>query len=396
MATARALASNTMARVEVVPWSMARTCCGVLMGCGPAPGCAWRECSPPRGKKRPDRQLVQAAAGDTADQRTCDRHPPVVLRRRQRLRPPSGEEAEQARAKVARRGDGPGLEIPGAGPDGRDQEPDHERSRVGRRSEGVELLGNGKDPQHQESGKRNLVHERVPGRDALARMREEPARGAAVAGARQVMHEVVVVDDRPEHQIDETRPEKCARYLGDDVWKHLVAREAAKQGQRERHGGIRVGARHRASDIDGERDRETPRNAYAPIGVLVGAWIVERVHRGRRVAEAQDDEGRHALRDQLPGPHTRLGDGTGAALEPHIGRGRLYSHSGPSTMQPRRESALDQVQRVVRSTRPGSASRGGPGGAAPRPTRSGNRPTSALLNVLRPSLELYIIEPIIL
>src|ERR1700730_18698486 len=117
MATARALASNTMARVEVVPWSMARTCCGVLMGCAPAPGCAGRECSPPRGKDRPDRQLVQATAGDTTEQRTCDRHPPVALWRRQRLRPPAGEEAEQTRAKVACRVDWTGFEVSGAGPD---------------------------------------------------------------------------------------------------------------------------------------------------------------------------------------------------------------------------------------------------------------------------------------
>src|SRR5882762_6391236 len=91
MATARALASNTMARVEVVPWSMARTSGGLLMACGPAAGCASREGSAPRGKVRPDRQLIQAAAGDTAAQGTRDRHPPVVLRRRQRLRAPAGE-----------------------------------------------------------------------------------------------------------------------------------------------------------------------------------------------------------------------------------------------------------------------------------------------------------------
>ena len=106
-----------------------------------------------------------------------------MLRGRERLGAPAGEEAEHPRAEVARRVDRPGLEVPRAGADGGHQKPDHERAGVGRRRERVVLLGDGEHAQHQKAGEDDLIDEGVRGRDALAGMGEEHPGGAPVAGA---------------------------------------------------------------------------------------------------------------------------------------------------------------------------------------------------------------------
>ncbi len=148
------------------------------------------------GQKRPNRRLIKSAAGDTPQQRAGDRHPPVILRRGEGLRAPSGEIAEQPRPEVARRVDGPGLQVPGARADGRHQKTDQERPGVGGRRERVEFLRDGENAQHQNSGQHDLVDERMERRDSKTRMREEHSRSPAVHAAAQVVQLIVMIDDR--------------------------------------------------------------------------------------------------------------------------------------------------------------------------------------------------------
>src|ERR1700722_1318681 len=119
-----------MARVEVVPWSIASmwelfmraASLYALLGAG------WQEGT--------HRQLVEPAAGDAAEERAGDRHPPVIPRRRKGLCAPAAEKAEETRPEVAGRIDRPGLEVAGTRANGSHQEPDHESPGVGGRRQG--------------------------------------------------------------------------------------------------------------------------------------------------------------------------------------------------------------------------------------------------------------------
>ena len=100
-----------MKRLEVVPWSIApmreAPISWRVMGCssvgrGGGFGLLLLALAARR-QERPDQELVRAGPDQAADQRTDDRHPPVIFGRREGLRSHPGQMGRQARTEVAGR-----------------------------------------------------------------------------------------------------------------------------------------------------------------------------------------------------------------------------------------------------------------------------------------------------
>ena len=192
------------------------------------------------------------------------------------------------------------LEIPHRRSDHSHQKPDDQRTKVRSRSHLVVLLGDGEDAEDQKRGEDDFIAEGVPHRNPHRRMREENSSRAA-GRPRQVLHRVELVDHRPEEPVHDARAQQRAHRLRRAVGEHLLPREFAVERQRQSHCGIGMAAADRAGGVNGDGDRQAPCDAHAPVRVLVGAGIVEAVHRRHRVAEGDDDEQRHGFRDELPG-----------------------------------------------------------------------------------------------
>src|ERR1700728_2563386 len=58
-------------------------------------------------------------------------------------------------------------------------------------------------------------------------------------------------------------------------------------------------AGHGPCHVDGESDCKPPGNTYTPVGLAVRAGVIERVHRGGRITQSEDDERGHALGEEL-------------------------------------------------------------------------------------------------
>ncbi len=175
-------------------------------------------------------------------------------------------------------------------------------------------------------------------RDARSRVGEENARSSS-GRARDVMGQVELSDHRGKELEDQRRSGESPDNLGDAVGHDLLPGEFSIYRQSQSHGWIGVASADRSRGVNGHGHGQSPRDADAPISVLVGAGVVERVHGGDRVAEGDDDEHGDCFGEkragELPG-HEVLADCTDHGITRPVRWALVWAASalraGPSTM----------------------------------------------------------------
>jgi len=107
-------------------------------------------------------------------------------------------------------------------------------------------------------------------------VKKTPAAPPSRAG--EVIGEVEAIDNGGEEQADNARADECADGLRGTVREDLFPGEFSDRGPGP---GSRRDWPWPSADgrcVNGDGDRQTPRDADAPVGVLIRAGVVERIH----------------------------------------------------------------------------------------------------------------------
>ena len=211
---------------------------------------------------------------------------------------PTGEITENARTKVARGVDRPSFEIASTAADHGHEQADDQGTRIGLRGLGVIFLGDREDAKQQETRQHDLVEEGPDRRDVRAGRGKEHARSAAGRPV-DALRRVERVNHRRKHHVDDRSAQKCANRLGDPERHDLALGEASIDCERESDSGIGMCAGHRARHVDRDRNGKAPGDAHPEIGRAVRAGIIQKIHRGCRTADGDDNENCNAFGDQF-------------------------------------------------------------------------------------------------